>query len=605
MDKIARSAILKSAILKSASLKSAILSLWIVALFAPIGKADNVFFSSGGAISVSVPITGTAAPAGFDAYGTASAVTNNIFQMSEQEETASSYVTQRTSQISKLDVFVVVSSSLPEFGDQTSPGAVLIEFRIRRANTTSGFNDTVLGVFSALPAGLYSSTRLQAVNMVDSVLLNVGDRITLQTRVSCPSGCPNNVYLLIGFSGSIYLAPLQPQQVCPDNAVCVDPVQGNNALGSRGGMPFATINAALSNALAGDLCWIYPGNYSETFTIPRGVAVRGLSRNVVTILLTNPQAPTDIVTMGIDTRLEDVTIRMVSSFHAQVRGIFFPSQSAQNSQVTMVTINLDNSAANTTGTSDILGVYVQGLGAASETVPNLNSVFVHVASTGFGNKRGVQVDFQFTSIFVIRNSAFQVLNSSATSSSIGGETFSAVSTMRVYSGSFSGQTADISQTRGTIALDGTRLRNSRSNDLAFTVLSAATKLFWGFSGTFGNSQVRNWFVGTETGMNTAVNTPAIFFRIPKTCVVMNLGITQTNTAIAAAEVFTVIKTFGPTITGQVIVTPLTATFQTGRTTANSTNVAVTFNEGDFITLQSVSAGAGPHASNPQMSVDLY
>jgi hypothetical protein len=89
-----------------------------------IVKGDSIFFSTGGAVSVSVPITGSGIQSGFDAYGTSSPPTNNIASMEEQEETAFSYVAQRPGTITNLDVFVVVSASLPQFGDQTSPGAV-------------------------------------------------------------------------------------------------------------------------------------------------------------------------------------------------------------------------------------------------------------------------------------------------------------------------------------------------------------------------------------------------------------------------------------------------------------------------------------------------
>lgn len=169
------------------------------------GKGDQILFSSGGTMTVTVPMTGTANPSGFDAYGVASLPINNVLFMSEQTETAFCFVAEKASNISMLAVFFVASASLPVFGDQSSPGAVAVECRIRLANSTSGFSDTELVTFGMFPTGTYGPTRLFLNNTIDSVVLVPGDRITLQTRLSCPSGCLNNVLLFLGFSASLTL----------------------------------------------------------------------------------------------------------------------------------------------------------------------------------------------------------------------------------------------------------------------------------------------------------------------------------------------------------------------------------------------------------------
>ena len=81
--------------------------------------------------------------------------------------------------------------------------------------------------------------------------------------------------------------------------------------GNNPGGPFATLTKALSVAVDGDLIYIYPGQYQETFpmTVPKGVTIQGDSIRGVEIYPTSATQSNDAFLLNSDVTVENVTIK--------------------------------------------------------------------------------------------------------------------------------------------------------------------------------------------------------------------------------------------------------------------------------------------------------
>ena len=81
--------------------------------------------------------------------------------------------------------------------------------------------------------------------------------------------------------------------------------------GNNPGGPFATITKALSVATDGDLIYIYPGQYQETFpmTVPKGVTIQGDSIKGVEIYPTSATQSNDAFLVNSDVTIENITIK--------------------------------------------------------------------------------------------------------------------------------------------------------------------------------------------------------------------------------------------------------------------------------------------------------
>ena len=81
--------------------------------------------------------------------------------------------------------------------------------------------------------------------------------------------------------------------------------------GNNPGGPFATLTKALSVATDGDLIYIYPGQYQETFpmTVPKGVTIQGDSIRGVEIYPTSATQSNDAFLVNSDVTIENMTIK--------------------------------------------------------------------------------------------------------------------------------------------------------------------------------------------------------------------------------------------------------------------------------------------------------
>lgn len=362
----------------------------------------------------------------------------------------------------------------------------------------------------------------------------------------------------------------------------VDALFGNDATGKRNSLPFATINAALAAAQSGDLVWILPGTYAESFTIPDGVSVRGASLNAVKITKTVTTA-TDLVTMGENTRLEDVSLTVTSNSHVQLRGIVFPGTTSATAKLRTSTITVDNSGAGA-GTSNVYGVHSTGTGLPTEDIAAIRACNITVRSAGLGSKRGILVNS--ASDFHMRDTSILVTNSGG-GAAIGVETNHASAAFTARSSTISGSSADISQTQGIMTIVSTDLLNATANGLPFTTKISPSILVWADSGTLP-AGTNFMHVGTDTPLNE------MLVYLPQATIVKALSV-RTKTAPGSTDTFTIFKNG--------ITTGMSVSLTTPNTFAINNTQSVTFAAGDSISLQLIRGLSG--SSETVVTAQLY
>jgi len=186
--------------------------------------------------------------------------------------------------------------------------------------------------------------------------------------------------------------PIRPQ----GNVATVDAVYGNDYTASVGGSSFRTINAAISAISSGQTIFVLPGTYNLSYgiTIPNGTSIRGMSLQTCIIQMLNVISDTTLITMGTNTRVEDLTFNLTSTGHYNLIGITFPGTTTTNAKLRTCVLNVNNSTASTGGTSDVYGVLCNGTGTLSNSSFSFNSLkgsTINVYSNGNGKKRGVLV----------------------------------------------------------------------------------------------------------------------------------------------------------------------------------------------------------------------
>jgi len=264
----------------------------------------------------------------------------------------------------------------------------------------------------------------------------------------------------------------------------VDSVSGRDstAKGGDATRPFATIAAAIAAAASGDLILIRPGTYTLTagFTIPAGVSIRGASTLSVKLQMA-ASADTTLITMGENSRIEDMTVELTASTHVNLKAVLFPGTTSQTAKIRVMVITVDQTAAGA-GTSDAIGVHAQSTGTPGREVNAIRATTVTVKGAGTGTKRGLLVD---TSVgnWSARDTNFVVTGSVG----IGAEINIASGRLSLFTGIMSGPTADVSRTAGDLECGTCKLENANANGKAFTSLESTGVLIWSDPGMTGSA----------------------------------------------------------------------------------------------------------------------
>jgi hypothetical protein len=215
----------------------------------------------------------------------------------------------------------------------------------------------------------------------------------IEGTIAAPHGNLVQVRHIITAEGLTTL--LQPKL---GNVLLVDQVNGDDGTGVVNGPPFATVDGALAyivaNALTGVTVWVMPGVYdlAAGIAIPDTCAIRGLNTQTVTLQMLNVVAPTTLLTMGEQTRIEDVTLTLTSAAVVDLVGVHFPGTTSVTSKVRPCTITVDNHTVGTGTVTNVYGVLSDGTGVGGDLIFAQNCIrgsVIQVISNGDGLKVGV------------------------------------------------------------------------------------------------------------------------------------------------------------------------------------------------------------------------
>jgi hypothetical protein len=210
----------------------------------------------------------------------------------------------------------------------------------------------------------------------------------------------------------------------------VDAVYGNDTTAYIGGLPFATINAAIAAIIGtGSLTapqyqnvaiWVLPGTYTLSPTgtnasvttvgptggtgtyypivsLPARTALRGVSVQVCTVQCTAPTQNTILLQMGDNSRVEDLNLVIGGSSYAgsnNLIGVYYGSTTTVTSKLRTCTVSLSNSTMPYTSSNNLYGVMFDGTGTLGANTFSFNAVkgsTISVYGNGSGNKRGMIV----------------------------------------------------------------------------------------------------------------------------------------------------------------------------------------------------------------------
>ncbi len=403
------------------------------------------------------------------------------------------------------------------------------------------------------------------------------------------TGGSNGQFLRTNGSGNTTWAAVVGGGSLPSmgNVAIVDSVNGNNGTATVGGTPFLTITAALAAVSAGNQVYVLPGTYSETITIPDGVYVRGISTNAVTIQQLAVTGNTTLVTMGLASRLEDVTLNITSATAGlTLKAIEFPSTSTAATKVRNLSINVSNTS---TGTGTIYGVHSSGTGTAPINQDNLRACTINISAAVTTRVVGVFSNAANTIRF--RDLNITVQRTSGAGTYIGIESSNASATIVCRHSTLFGTTADLSQTTGVIQLSYTTLQNNSANSLSFTSLDSCKIMSFSDIGNVANGATR--YMRTAG----AASTTEILYTIPTNCIVKRLHC-RTRVAIAASQ------NLAFTVRRNAANTSITATIPAAGTTAEISTISQAYAAGDNLSIIYVASG-NTSASDVIATLEMY
>jgi len=465
-----------------------------------------------------------------------------------------------------------------------SNGSTLLRKFVSFSGTSNGNNSNV-NVY--LDGSLFSTVTTNASGAWSTGLTSLladGNHSVLANLLNSSSG------ILAAYQNGFTIDTSTSSQWAIGNILRVDPIFGSDSDGVRGGAPFLTINGALGQAQSGDIVLLAPGTYNESFTIPNGVLVKGVSPSTCIIQQLNVTSNTDLVTMGTNCTLEDVQLNLTSASVSvtQLRGVVFPGTSSANSKILDCYVVVNNVAAGSSSTCNVYGIHSTGTGTSTPYNQAIVLSIIVVASAGSGNVRGLLND-QANSINAL-NSVFYV-STTGSGKAYGIEANNSGAIVNLNTTIISGSSADISQTSGTINLKGSILENTNANSLPFNNLKSPKTYIFGDSGPV-SSGTTYLYPGTATASGSQVNLRVSQNMIAKALAINLASAPGTGNSIT----WTVLQNGTPTA--------LTATISGTSTSALFNSSTVNFTAGSFISIEQVPSGANS-AAGVIAVVDFY
>ena len=274
----------------------------------------------------------------------------------------------------------------------------------------------------------------------------------------------------------------------------VDKVYGNNTNANISPYynAFSTIGAAITyisnNSLATAstpvVIKVNPGIYAEAISIPSYTTISGASVSSVTIQQATITSSTNVITMGSNTRLENITVLAATATNGiTVSGVYF--------NATQLTAKVRTCVINVTATSNATCYGVLSSGTTATTYSSsdsLRSCTINVTSLSATSAPAKGVYVNGTNRISMRDMNVYV-NASPGATGTAVEVSNS-GAMYVFASTLNGSTFDSARPSGTLQLDATNLLNSTTDGNSFVVDSQGCAFTFGLSGNIGNNTYR-------------------------------------------------------------------------------------------------------------------
>lgn len=391
--------------------------------------------------------------------------------------------------------------------------------------------------------------------------------------------------------------------------IFVDDVYGDDAtaLRERKDKPFKTLAAAAvaTGIASGDVILLLPGTYdmAADFTIPVGVAIRGVERGTVIIQRLLTVVSATLITMGLGSSLGDVTLRLTSAVNTAtlLRGVSFPGATTTTAKLRNVRVEVENVAVSVADSTDVIGVRVGSTGTPGKYHSNLEDVEILVQTKGNGKKRCLLLDTSggvancrnVNSLLERQGGAPGAPNYIAVEIDQVGATLY----MQDGSSEISPVTAgaDASQTAGSLQLSNHVLVTNNANAKGFTAYDSNHDE-WSVEGAVTNGAVTRFMRPGSAPESTL----EIQRRITRPIILFGIALlARLNPGVPGAQTTTV------TVRKNGVDTLVLVALPDGTTTiAFTANVSVSFAEGDLLSLKIVSTGTST-ATDVQATLRHY
>jgi len=420
-----------------------------------------------------------------------------------------------------------------------------------------------------------------------------------------------------------------------------------NGLKSKYQIPFKTVTAALAIATAGDTVLVNPGTYTESagLTLPTGIAIRGTSTQTTTIQMTGVSQATTLLTMGENTRVEDLTLYLQSPgpAHYNLTGVLFPSgtNTSVTAKIRTCVITVDNSGCEYQGTSNVYGVRASSagtLGSGSFSFNSLKGSTINVRSNGGGKKRGILVDGP--NIVTTRDLNVYVSrppnpNTDPSGSYVGIETnddvgqygsiqlrsttvgcvIPDISAGHTYTASDILQTTPATITNPTYLASagiqigpGSDLVTKSAGNKGFSTYIYPTTIHYGLKGNLDAATTTAYlWPGTQKVSNDFPDTGLVpaYYRVQQPSLLSGLS-AGLNVGAGGTDTVTILVRYTPISTGVITSTPFTVTLTAGETNKEFYNASLRLNTGDRIHVQLLyTGGNGNDGHDLTVQVDMF
>jgi hypothetical protein len=340
----------------------------------------------------------------------------------------------------------------------------------------------------------------------------------------------------------------------------------------------------------------------------------------ITLAGSNPGGTVTMITMGANTRIEDVTMTLTSTDPTtNLVGVNTPGSTSITAKLRTCVLTVDNRTVPTGSTTDVYGILDNGsgtLGPASFSFNFTRGVTVNVYSNGGGNKRAVlvatanDISFRDTNFYVAAPT-----DPASTGSYVGVETTDNNASAQFRTSSIRGAPttggytgSDVLQTLplvgatpglGIQAGPGCDFVTRTAGGRAMTTYITPAVLNYSLRGNAPSNPRYFW-----QGNQTTLDTTEVFYRFQQRAILFGVFVNMRTAPGIGANLQFVVKKSTTSVPGSGVATVMAVTVSGLALTGSKYDASVDFGVGEFMSLELIPSG-GNTAADIVVELDIF